>query len=147
MTTTVPQPLTPVQLHVIAGLARGLTAPQIAADLRITHYAVYGRIASAAALVGITAQAPALVNYAYAAGYLRRLAPEPRPPAVLTPKLREVLRLTAEGRALREIARDLGLSVNAANERRRRLFALLGARSRAHAVALAWQAGLLGPRP
>jgi DNA-binding CsgD family transcriptional regulator len=59
-------------------------------------------------------------------------------------RLRDVLELLAEGYTNARIARALGISENAARTRVRALYADLGARDRAHAVALGFRCGALG---
>lgn len=54
----------------------------------------------------------------------------------LTPGQVDVLELTCEGLTDREIARTLHLSLDAVKSRQKALRAVLGARTRAHAVAL-----------
>jgi len=66
------------------------------------------------------------------------------PPPSRVDRLREVLELLAEGYTNARIARHLGLSENAVRNRVRVLFADLGARDRAHAVALGFRCGALG---
>jgi DNA-binding CsgD family transcriptional regulator len=65
----------------------------------------------------------------------------------LSPRQREVLGLVAEGATDHEIARRLRLSVDTVAWHMREIRARLGARSRAHAVALAIGHGLLPSPP
>lgn len=67
----------------------------------------------------------------------------PSPPSRVD-RLREVLELLAEGYTNARIARLLGVSENAVRTRVRALYADLGARDRAHAVALGFRCGALG---
>ncbi|WP_051853089.1 helix-turn-helix domain-containing protein [Streptomyces aureocirculatus] len=140
-------PLTPGQIRVVAGLARGHCAARIAADLGISTAAVDTRIRRASARAGIHRRPhPQLVNHAYRRGYLTHLPPEPRQPVpCLTARLAQSLDATTRGLSLTEAAAEMGVTRATANTYRRRLYRLLGARTRAHAVALGWQAGLLGP--
>ena len=62
---------------------------------------------------------------------------------LLTGRERQVLRLVAEGRATKQIARDLGISDRTVKFHVASLFRKLGAQSRAQAVARASQHGLL----
>jgi DNA-binding CsgD family transcriptional regulator len=57
--------------------------------------------------------------------------------------LRATLRLVADGRTNRQIASELGLSEHAVKDRLRALFRDLGARDRAHAVALGIRTGFV----
>ncbi|WP_051854712.1 helix-turn-helix transcriptional regulator [Streptomyces sp. NRRL B-1347] len=146
--TSQPTPrLTRGQLLVIAGLARGHDTLRIASDLHTSPAAVRTLIRRAAARTGLKRRPqPQLVDFAYQHGYLTALPTERRPrPTYLTPRLMEVLEGTARGLSLNEIAAELHISRATAHEHRRRLRKLLGAHTRAHAVAIAWQAGLLGP--
>jgi DNA-binding NarL/FixJ family response regulator len=79
----------------------------------------------------------------------RRLAASQAPAASLepTPREREVLRLLAEGRSDKEIARRLHLRPATARAHVRRLFAKAGAHSKTELVARVHQLGWLGPEP
>ncbi|MDT0409917.1 MULTISPECIES: helix-turn-helix transcriptional regulator [Streptomyces] len=142
------QLLTPAQVRVIAGYARGRRTHEIAADAHVTISAVRARVDRAIARAGLKShRQAALVDHAYARGYLAGLQPEPRPPASVAGRQLQVLRFLAEGLTAEEIAAQLGLKPSTVIEHCTRLYATLGARHRAHAVALGWQAGLLGPAP
>lgn len=62
-------------------------------------------------------------------------------------KMLAVLRLIAEGNTNAQIARELGISEDTVKGRARALFEDLGARDRAHAVAIGYQRGLLRAVP
>jgi DNA-binding NarL/FixJ family response regulator len=62
---------------------------------------------------------------------------------VLTPRLREVLSLVAEGYNTTEIARELRLSRHTVKNYMERIFQRLGARDRTEAVAIALREGIL----
>ncbi|WP_143027677.1 response regulator transcription factor [Lentzea albidocapillata] len=66
---------------------------------------------------------------------------------VLTPRQRQVLALVAEGLSDPDIAQSLDVSVATVRTHARELRHRLGARDRAHAVALAYRTGFLPPRP
>jgi DNA-binding NarL/FixJ family response regulator len=66
-----------------------------------------------------------------------------RPPMTLTPRLRDVLILIAEGKTTAEIARDLGLSRFTVKNYIERIFERLGAQDRVQAVSTALRAGLI----
>ncbi|MEU7904137.1 helix-turn-helix transcriptional regulator [Actinoplanes sp. NPDC049118] len=66
-------------------------------------------------------------------------------PAVhLTPRRQQTLQLVADGYTDREIADQLDIGERTAITHVRELRWLLGARNRAHAVALGYELGLLG---
>ncbi|MBA4865954.1 helix-turn-helix transcriptional regulator [Streptomyces sp. PSKA54] len=140
------QPLTPCQIRVIAGLARGHLAARIGQDLGISPRTVHNHILRAAARAGLHGRPqPQLVDYAYRHGYLADLAPEQRAPIfALSARLAQTLDCLARGLSVNGIADELGVGRDTAHEYRRRLYRLLQARTRAHAVALGWQMELLG---
>jgi len=59
----------------------------------------------------------------------------------LSPREREVLTLTAEGREMDEIGAFLFLALNTVRTHRLNIYRKLGARNAAHAVHLAYQRG------
>jgi DNA-binding NarL/FixJ family response regulator len=61
----------------------------------------------------------------------------------LTPQLRRVLQLVAQGLSNAEIARQLSIEVSTAKSHVSRLLARLGVRDREKLIALAWQAGIV----
>jgi DNA-binding NarL/FixJ family response regulator len=61
----------------------------------------------------------------------------------LTPRLRDVLLLVAEGKTTAEIARDLGLSRNTVKNYIDRIFERLGVQDRVQAVSTALRLGLI----
>jgi DNA-binding NarL/FixJ family response regulator len=63
----------------------------------------------------------------------------------LSPRLHQVLQGLAAGESTTETAARLGISEDTAKTHRRRLYEQLGARSGAHAVAIAGRRGLLVP--
>jgi len=71
------------------------------------------------------------------------LAGTPLPPDPLTPREREVLQLIAEGRATKEVAALLGVSVKTAETHRTRLMAKLGIHHTAGLVRYAVRRGLV----
>jgi DNA-binding NarL/FixJ family response regulator len=64
----------------------------------------------------------------------------------LTPRQLDVLLAVAEGDVTNEIAADLGLSPLTVKLHRKRINSKLGARTAAHAVAIAYHEGILQPR-
>lgn len=78
--------------------------------------------------------------------YLDRLARGERVPAtVLTPREDEVLKLIAEGRSTREIARILGISAKTVEKHRSNILARLGMNDRTQLTRYAIRAGLVEP--
>ncbi len=65
------------------------------------------------------------------------------PSMTLTPRLRDVLLLVAEGKTTSEIARDLGLSPYTVKNYIERIFERLGAQDRVQAVSTALREGLI----
>jgi DNA-binding CsgD family transcriptional regulator len=63
---------------------------------------------------------------------------------LITPSERTALRLMADGKATRDIARNLGISEWAAEAHLTALFARMGAASRTEAIGAALRRGLLG---
>ena len=69
----------------------------------------------------------------------------PRSEARITAREREVLQLVAEGYSTAEIARALWITEDTVRTHIKRTLARLGARTRAHAVAIAFREGLWKP--
>jgi DNA-binding CsgD family transcriptional regulator len=69
-----------------------------------------------------------------------------RRPKTLTPRELEILTLIARGHSNAEIARDLWITEATVKTHVRRLLERIGARTRAHAVALGFCHGLLVAR-
>ncbi len=63
--------------------------------------------------------------------------------SALSPREAQILPLIADGRTDDEVAAQLGVAVATVKTLVKRLFRRLGARSRAHAVHLGWQRGML----
>ncbi|MFH9072713.1 LuxR C-terminal-related transcriptional regulator [Streptomyces alboflavus] len=134
------------QRRVVAGLARGHAEEQIARALFLSPHTVRAHIRGAAAVARLSSPYhQRLVEYGYQTGALARLAPEPRDVQPLPRRLVQVLDGVRRGLPDCQIAAELGVSVPTVRTHVRRLLRALGARTRAHAVALGWQAGLLGP--
>lgn len=64
---------------------------------------------------------------------------------LLTPRRLEILRLAANGHTNAEIGRDLWIAEESVKSHMQNIYAALGARDRAHAVAIALVRGLIGP--
>jgi DNA-binding NarL/FixJ family response regulator len=67
----------------------------------------------------------------------------PGPPTALTPRMREVLALMAEGKTNREIAYELGLSPFTVKNYIERIFERLGAMDRVQAVSKGLRQGII----
>ncbi|MEU3826490.1 helix-turn-helix transcriptional regulator [Streptomyces sp. NPDC029080] len=78
-----------------------------------------------------------------------------QPRAAVTSRQKQILALAGSGYTASQIAGRLGIRASTVNERLHRTYRKLGARDRAHAVAIALVTGLLdvedielpGPRP
>ncbi|WP_427184962.1 DNA-binding response regulator [Bordetella bronchialis] len=66
---------------------------------------------------------------------------------MLTPRQEEILRLLAKGRTMREISREIGISVATVKSHARTLYWKLNARNQAEAAYIAVQEGLLRDEP
>jgi DNA-binding NarL/FixJ family response regulator len=77
--------------------------------------------------------------------YVRRVSREADPLDRLTPRQREVLQLIAEGRATKDIAHSLGLSVKTVETHRAQLMERLEIRDVAGLVRFAIRSGLVKP--
>lgn len=134
--------LAPHYVAVIAGYADGLAAREIADKLGISERAVYWRTAEASRILGIRgARQSALVDRAFRHGYL---TPSPRRLRPLPPRLIRVLDCAARGLSCKATAAELHIAERTAARHRTRLLEALDVHSAAHAVAVAWHAGLLG---
>jgi DNA-binding NarL/FixJ family response regulator len=65
------------------------------------------------------------------------------PPTTITPRMRQVLSLMAEGKTNREIAYELGLSPFTVKNYIERIFERLGAMDRVQAVSKALRSGII----
>jgi predicted ATPase/DNA-binding CsgD family transcriptional regulator len=84
-----------------------------------------------------------LLAGAVAGGDLKQAAQEPRGPGLLSPREYDVLRLVAEGHSNKQIATELIIAASTAKYYVTGVFNKLGVDSRAQAVAVAAQQGLL----
>jgi DNA-binding CsgD family transcriptional regulator len=76
---------------------------------------------------------------------LTLLTEEGAPRPKVTPRELEVLELVADGLSTREIASRLWVTEETVKTHVRRLHDRLGAKTRAHAVAIAYRSGILRP--
>ncbi|MFI1535506.1 LuxR C-terminal-related transcriptional regulator [Streptomyces anandii] len=145
--------LTPAQIRVIAGYARGLQAAQIATDLGISPRAIRGHVGRAARRTGTTGRPyAALIDHAYRHrdfdDFPDLAVKAATPPELRLERcLRRTLECLARGMSTNATAQALGVSKATAREYRHRLYRRLGTTHPPHAVALAWQNRLLGPPP
>lgn len=134
--------LTRRDLDIIAGYARGRTVAAIACALDTTEGVVKSRTDTLSRKLGITgARTAALVHYAYCHGHLVVIRRRHLPP--LTRRTADVLACAARGLGRRATAAELGISPETVSTHRQRLHRALGVHCTAHAVAVAWEAGLL----
>jgi DNA-binding NarL/FixJ family response regulator len=136
-------PLPPLYRRVLAGLARGRSNVEIATDLGVSVNRVRSTLDQLGARAG-TSFRSGIVGWAYRTGQLTGLAPEPRPGLRLSPARLQVLDGMARGLTDEQIAAVRWVSVNTVKAQGKEVFAALGVRCRAHAVAIGYQHGLLG---
>jgi DNA-binding NarL/FixJ family response regulator len=131
-----------VELDVVRGLADGLTNPAIAGRLRISEAAVRRRLVTICVKLGSGPDRAGIVGAAIRTGQL--VVPQTgEPPARFDEPLFDVLVLMARARTNREIAADLDLSLETVKSRMQKLFMVLDARTRSHAVMLGVRCGVL----
>lgn len=135
--------LLPHDMPILAGLARGHSAAQIAAAVGNPIGTVRNRQLHLRRRIGARCSAHA-VALAYQHGWMARLQHEAiGREATLSPRQLEVLRLVADGLTIPQIARTLGLSYHSVQTHLSRTYAALGVVCAPHAVAIAYQHGLL----
>jgi predicted ATPase/DNA-binding CsgD family transcriptional regulator len=142
------------QLRDTAGLDRGKIVSTAMLSLPITAQALQGRLGQQAfeeavaegrsltfqqmvALIG------ELLEAAAQRGASERVSQEPPGATILSPREHDVLRLVAEGRSNKQIAKELIIAESTAKYYVTGVFNKLGVDSRAQAVAIAAQRGLL----
>jgi DNA-binding NarL/FixJ family response regulator len=76
-------------------------------------------------------------------GPLQRYIAIPATPKPLSPRSYQVLLALAEGHTNPVLAADMGVTVDTAKEYTRHLYKQIGARDRAHAVAIGYRQGIL----
>ena len=134
--------------EVLACLADGLSSSETAARLGISPVTVRRHVSRASHRLGVSGRAAlrdALLQRAHP-----NEAPRPRPAdeppqagALLTAREREILRLVAAGHETDAMAAALVISPSTVRNHVVRILAKLGARNRAHAVALGAARGYL----
>lgn len=142
MTTTTPPTtiLTPRDRDILASIARGHSRRTTGARIGATERTVQGRLRTLAAHFELPrADQAAIVRHAYRTGLLNDLPPEPRGPVFLTHRQREVLAQLGHGRTDPEIGALLAIGETTIGTHLRHIYAAIGARTRAHAVALDYQ--------
>lgn len=137
--------LTSRQVQVVAGLARGGSAFEIACGLGVGKKTVHNEIRLAADVLGLSGDRHVrLVDHGYRSGVLAGLVPELRSAVDLSPPMVRVLDAVVSGVPYGVAAAGLGVPVATFGTYSYRLRGWFGARTRAHLVALAWQQGLVG---
>jgi DNA-binding NarL/FixJ family response regulator len=139
-------PTTVRQVQVLAGAARGDGYAQIGTRLHMSPDMAKRALHRAAGELDVGPcinRVPAAVDAAYRTGLLTGLPHEPREFAPLPAKRRRVLELIAQGLTDRQIGAALGVSEDTIGTHAKLLYRDLGARTRAHAVALGHQLGHL----
>ncbi|MCQ9186645.1 hypothetical protein KMT30_47930 [Streptomyces sp. IBSBF 2953] len=133
-------------LEIIVGYARGRTVAAIAQTLDTTEGQVRSRTQRLSKRLGLAgAQQAALVHWAYCNGHLqvvRRRVLRPLPP-----RPAEVLACAARGLGCRATARAVVWTPRARCRRWRCMRTVSTLMPSSAAVAVAWEAGLLGPGP
>ncbi|MFB9558615.1 response regulator transcription factor, partial [Streptomyces roseoviridis] len=132
--------LTERELLILRRVARGDLLREIGADLYLSTNGVHSVLSRTFGRLGATSTVNA-VHRAHQLGLLDENPPSVEMPQVLV----EVLELVAEGCTNSEIGRRTGRSEYWAAEQVRSIRRRLGARDRAHAVALGIAAGVVRP--
>lgn len=129
------------EIQVVRLVARGMTNPEIGAELGLSPVTVKQHLARVGTKLGVGDRA-GIVGAAIRGGYLQ--VPVTRQvPDGFDESLFDVLVRVARGRSNQEIADELGLSFEAVRSRVRRLLAVLGVCSREEAVAAGIACGAL----
>lgn len=136
-TTTPPTTLTDRDQAILTAIARGYTRRQTGRLLGMTERHVQSRLRTIARRLDLpTAHQAVVMAATYRLGIMRNLAPEPRHPVFLPERQRQILRLMGHGRTDTEIGAELGITADTVGTHAIHLFDAIGARNRAHAVAL-----------
>lgn len=135
-------PLNTRELQILAGLARGHSNAQIAKTTGLSPFTVKSHLTRISKRIGCGDRA-GMVGLGYRKGWLAQLPAEHRALDPVKPHQLAVLDGMAHGLSHGAIAQRLFISEDTVKSRARAVFIALGASNRAHAVALAYQHGLL----
>lgn len=138
--------LTEAELRIVTEYARGATATDISRRWYVNVATVKTHQRRIAPRLGCCAAAPALIAACYRAGLLDGLEVEPRPVVTLSRRQRLILIGWTKGLTIDQSWRHAQLPRDKLNGACRELLAHLDARTKAHAVALAYQHGHLPAR-
>lgn len=127
-------------VDILAGAARGLSRRDLGHRMGLTEKHIQNRLRT----LGRRFQLPradqgAIINYAYQHGLLQHLEPEARTAVFLPDRQREVLKLLCYGLTNQEIGNRLFIAEFTVKTHVAALLKAIGARTRAHAVALEYQ--------
>ncbi|MFI9723300.1 response regulator transcription factor [Streptomyces sp. NPDC052396] len=139
----VPVPWTSRQLEIVAGMARGLSTTEIAAEIGVQPSTVKSHIKKISHNIGMSTRA-GIVGYACRHDLLRVAPPcLPRLRTVLSHRQRRILDGISRGLTNKEIAREMYVSTDTVHTHARHLYKAIGVKTRTEAVAVAHQLGLL----
>jgi DNA-binding NarL/FixJ family response regulator len=135
-----------------ARLARHLTAafPGLGVVVLVEDHSPADRHANAGVHAVLPVSAPpAVMAASIRLVHTTRRAQPPRPTVCdeLSGRQQQILSLIADGNSYAEVGRLLFISTETVRTHAKQLLRRLNARDRAHAISLAYQAGLLGRRP
>jgi DNA-binding CsgD family transcriptional regulator len=125
----------------IRGLALGDTLRQAAQRTGVAIHIAERRLNQLRASHDLPATSAPVVAWGAHAGLLDGLDLGPRRSVVLTPRQRDMLRLLPMGSSDRQVGERMWLSENTIRTHMRSALVAIGARTRAHAVALDWRFG------
>lgn len=132
-------PVSPIEVRVLAGCARGRSMQEIAADNGIAYATARTHLRRMSFRIGVTGGSAPMVDHAYRTGLFAGLQPEPRSIASLPERQRQALIGMSRGQTNADIGRELFLSEDTVKSHVVRLFGSIDAVTRAHAVALGHQ--------
>lgn len=131
--------ISPGQREAVTALAQGLTFSQAGAEFDSTAVAFKERLARLQRRHQLHGTTAAAVAFGARCGVLDGVDLGEQRDVRLAPRQRDVLRLLGEELSNREIATRLGLRETTVHTHLARVFKLIGARTRSHAVALDWR--------
>lgn len=129
------------EMQLVQLVARGMSAPEIAAELDLAPATVKQHLARIGAKFGVGDRA-GIVGIAIRRGHLQ-VPTTGRPPAGFDEALFDVLVRIARGMTNQEIGAELHLSTDSVKSRVRRLFAVFGVGSREEAIVAGVACGAL----